>query len=163
MPAAALPSSSRYSIIAVVPSLSGGADRLATLSKFVLDWIAMYPKIDQTLYSKCALKLRTATAQPFLEVIFYPLVGQKARPLRAEFTVMIMDACKRLDICLLPTEVRTATAWPVESKNEAQDIANAARLQEEEEDELVPDLSDLMPSEALTKRSGLPPSKKKTD
>lgn len=149
--------------LAVVPSLSGGADRLAILSKFVLDWIAKHPKIDQSLYNKCAIKFRNASAQPFLEVIFYPLVGQKSRVVRAEFTVMIMDACKRLDICLLPTEVRTGTAWPVESKNEVQDIANAARLQEEEGDELVPDLSDLMPSEALTKRSGLPPSKKKKD
>jgi small-conductance mechanosensitive channel len=147
--------------LAVVPSLSGGADRLATLSKFVLDWIAKHPKIDQQLYSKCALKIRSETAQPFLEIIFYPLVGEKARPIRAEFTVMIMDACKRLDICLVPAEVRMASAWPVEF-SEVQDIATAsARLQEEED--MGPDLSDLMPSEALTKRSGLPPSKKKKD
>ena len=71
-------------------------------------------------------------------MIFFPERGQKARVIRSEFIVMILDAAKRFNLCLMPAEVRSSTPW--------------------NEDIIALDgLDDLLPSPELTKRAGYKP------
>lgn len=139
------PSKMCFFRLPVTPGLSGGAAPLAMLAKAVRDWIAKHKGIDQTCYTKSCIKL-LATEGLILEVIFYPVPGKKARVIRSEFIVMVMDVARRLDICVTRAEIRTSMAW-VDS-NVDRDI-NAL------------DLADVMPSDELTLRSGFEPKRKK--
>jgi small-conductance mechanosensitive channel len=148
------PSKQVHIKLSVVPTLSGGAAPLAALSKFARKWIEEHPDIDQQTYSKSVLKL-SESGQPYLEAIFYPRVGKKSREMRAEFIVMLLDASKRLNLCLLPAEVRTSTPWP--------DLADSATMETEESFDSETDLDylDLLPSRELTRRAGFNPKPKK--
>jgi small-conductance mechanosensitive channel len=94
----------------VVPGLKDGAASLAKLAKFCRNWLEKHTGIDQNKYQKSVIKMASQDTVPLLEVIFYPKVGVSASNLRSEFTFMIMDATKRLDICLMPAEVGPKTA-----------------------------------------------------
>ena len=107
------PNKHAHFIIPVVPELSGGADRLAKLADYCGDWIRKHPFIDQDGYQKSVIKWVKDDGL-VLEAIFFPAKGGKARKIRAEFVTMILEAAKRLNLCLMPAEVRTSTPWSVE-------------------------------------------------
>ena len=132
-------------LLTIVPGMSGGAESLAMLAKFVREWMNAHPRVDSDNYQKSALRLNPA-GQPVLEVIFYPMVGEKASQLRGEFIVAAMDVARRLNICLLPTEIRTSTAWQAPTGLETE-------IETETDDETNP-FDEFMPSDRLTLRSG---------
>mmetsp|Transcript_40304 Transcript_40304/g.94706 ORF Transcript_40304/g.94706 Transcript_40304/m.94706 type:complete len:315 (-) Transcript_40304:222-1166(-) len=131
-----------YFKIRVVPELSGGADRLAKLATFSMDWIKAHPDIDQDQYKKSAVNYRETGV--FLQVIFYPVIVTNAHRLRAEFSVMILDLARRLNLCLMPAEVRRSFPWENDDEN----------LVKYGEDM---DFSDLLPCSDLTLRAGYKP------
>lgn len=133
-------------VMTVEPGLSRGAAGLAALAKFTVGWMKRHPDIDQENYLKAALKM-TELGQPLMEVIFYPKIGSKLRPVRAELVVMLMDASKRLNLCLMPAERRPTTSWSTD---------NPTAADEDDEDDDI-DLSDLFPSSRLTRRAGQKP------
>ena len=146
-------------VIPIVPELSGGADRLAQLARFAREWIDGHSRIDQGGYKKACVKISDHLL--VLEAIFYPAIGEKARELRAEFTVMIMAAAKRFNLCLMPAEVRTSSPWPTtdtpkQEASEDADDGSAASLSSSSDLDDV-NLDDLMPSPGLTIRSGHKP------
>ena len=129
---------------------SGGGDAVAKLTQFIRTWIKKNPLIDHTGYSKCSLKLDGAN--PEIKVIFYPAIGEKRDHVRASFIVMFLNACKRLDICITRTELRSSQCW-TESADHDRPL-----------DRIDDVLSDLMPSDDLIRRAGMePPKKKKSD
>jgi hypothetical protein len=138
------PNKDAHFIIPIVPEFSGGVDKPAKLAKYAGEWIKEHPFIDQKGYQKSVIKWSEKKGL-ILEAIFYPAIGGKARRIRAEFVVMILDAAKRLDICLLPAEIRTSSAWAdsTESDSCLDDV----------------DLKDLDPSPELTERAGFKPKR----
>ena len=128
--------------VPVVAELSGGTDRLALLAKYMKDWIKLHPSIDQGCYKKSMIKWTSKGL--VLDVIFYPAMGGNANTLKAEFTVVLLDAAKRLNLCLMPAEIRASAPW---SKSANYEFLDAI------------DLSDLNPSPELTERAGIKPKK----
>ncbi|CAB9505470.1 expressed unknown protein [Seminavis robusta] len=140
---------------------------LAQLASFLKRWIDAHPGIDKENYIKSVAKMRSEGQA--LEVIFYPVMKYDANQLRAEFLVAVAGAAKRLDICILPVEMRIW--YPPGCANgdsySGGGVGGGAREQQGEplrEDD-PPDpatvdtlLEDLMPSESLTKKAGYPPS-----
>ena len=137
------PAKSIHFIIPIVPALSGGADRLAKLAEFAGRWVKAHGSIDQESYQKSAIKL-TTTHGLCLEVIFFPARGEKARQIRSEFIVFVLEAAKRFKLCLMRAEVRSSSPWPDAQNGEEGGYENT-------------DLTDLLPSQELTKRAGYKP------
>jgi hypothetical protein len=134
------PNKGAHFIIPVVPELSGGSDRVLKLTRFAAKWMKSHPSVDQSLYQKARIKF-TRTKGLILEAIFYPVNDASAHQLRGEFAVMIVDAAKRLNICLLPAEIRNSSAWHDDSNNHWENV----------------DLSDLNPSPEFTERVSFKP------
>ena len=124
--------------VPVVAELSGGSDRLAKLAEYGQEWIKKHPFIDQDLYQRSLIKWTTKGL--VLDVIFYPAMGVDPYTITAEFTVVIVDAAKRLKLCLMPAEIRTEAP---RSTSIPADFLDAI------------DLSDLNPSPELTARAGI--------
>ena len=136
------PNKHAHFIIPVVPELSGGADRLAKLAEYAGQWMKEHPDIDQDLYQKSVIKWVKDDGL-VLEAVFYPTIGSKTRQIRSEFLVMALDAAKRLNLCLMPAEVRTSSPW--------------SDSREKEEHLEAADFHDLHPSPELTERAGFKP------
>lgn len=137
------PNKHAHFIISVVPELSGGADRLAKLAKYSYEWIQKHPFIDQEGYQKSVIKWTEHGL--VLEVIFYPSKGGSANQIRAEFVTMVLAAAKRLNLCLMPAEVRTTSSpWSVSPDSDDHIIESI-------------DFTDLHPSPDLTERAGFKP------
>jgi hypothetical protein len=140
--------------LTVVPSLGGGAYQSAELSRFVRSWVESHSKIDQNQYTRIAIKLGTEN-KLLLEVQFYPKVDgfglSKSRALKAEFTVMIMDVSKRLNLCIIPVDISPKTHWQLDEE----ESSHVTESTLETEDEETFDFSDLLPSEDLTYRAGI--------
>jgi small-conductance mechanosensitive channel len=137
------PNKDAHFIIPIVPEFSGGVDKPAKLAKYAGEWIKEHPFIDQEGYQKSVIKWSDEKGL-ILEAIFFPALGGKARQIRAEFVVMILDAAKRLGLCLLPAEIRTSSAWPEPTESDT---------------DLDVDLKDLDPSPELTERAGFKPKR----
>ena len=126
--------------IPVVAELSGGTDRLAKLADYTKDWMKRHPSIDQDCYKKSLVKWTSKGL--VLDVIFYPAMGGNANALKAEFTVVLLDAAKRLNLCLMPAEIRATAPWSTSADYEFVDAV---------------DFSDLNPSPELSARAGFKP------
>ena len=100
-----------------------GAQPLATLAKFTREWIDTHPEIEQTDYKKACIKLSEGMGLN-LEIMFYNKVGANKHRLRSEFVVMIMEASKRLGLCLIPAELRPKKAWDDEEEESHNDFAS---------------------------------------
>lgn len=139
------PTKHAHYIIPVVPELStGGCDCLAKLAKIAGEWVKAHPGIDQNNYQKSVIKLSSENGL-VLEVIFYPALGEKARRIRSEFVIFILNAAQRYNICLMKAEVRSSSPWP--------DVqANGDTFVDDEDA-----LDDLFPSSQLTERAGFKP------
>ena len=132
--------------VPVVAELSGGTDRLAKLAEYAKVWMEKHPFIDQDLSQKSLIKWSGDGLA--LDVKFYAAVGSNAFNITAEFTVVLLDAAKRLKLCLMQAQIRTAAPM---SDNMQGDLLEAV------------DFSDLNPSPELTARAGLESKVKKKD
>eukprot|EP00956_Cyclotella_meneghiniana_P010622 scaffold14784_cov26-Cyclotella_meneghiniana.AAC.1 len=128
----------------VVAELSGGTDRLAKLAEYAKEWMKKHPFIDQSLTQKALLKWSGDGL--VLDVMFYSTVGSSHNNTTAEFTVVLLDAAKRLKLCLMPAQIRTHAPGSTSMEG---DILEAV------------DLSDLNPSPELTARAGCAKKPKK--
>jgi small-conductance mechanosensitive channel len=145
--------------LTVVPSLGGETYRLVELSRFTKSWVERHPKIDQSQYTKTAIHFGPGN-KPLLKVQFYPKVGEKSRALKAEFTVMIMDVSKRLDLCIIPVDISPLVPWQQDDGHSSHVAENTESTLETEDEEPF-DFSDLLLSKDLTYRTGIGPKKSK--
>ena len=132
--------------VPVVAELSGGTDRLAKLAVYAKEWMKKHPFIDQDL-SQHAL-IQWSGDGLVLDVKFYAAVGANAYNITAEFTVVLLDAAKRLKLCLMPAQIRT-------------DAPTSATIQGDLLEAV--DFSDLNPSPELTARAGIESKAKNKD
>jgi len=130
--------------VPVVAELSGGTDRLAKLAEYAKEWMKKHPFIDQSLTQKAMIKWSGDGL--VLDVMFYSTVGSNHNNTTAEFTVVLLDAAKRLKLCLMPAQIRTHAPGSTSMEG---DILEAV------------DLSDLNPSPELTARAGCAKKPKK--
>lgn len=135
------PSKLVHITIPIVAEISGGGDRAAKLAEFAGRWLKAHASVDTKEYHKSVIKMSSERGL-VLECIFYPVRGAKSKQIKAEFAVMVLDAAKRLGLCLMPAEVRRSTPWS-----------------DEEDGYTGMELDDLMPSSELTERAGYKPKK----
>ena len=126
--------------VPVVAELSGGTDRLAKLAEYAKEWMKKHPFIDQSLTQKAMIKWSGDGL--VLDVMFYSTVGSNHNNTTAEFTVVLLDAAKRLNLCLMPAEIRATAPWSTSADYEFVDAV---------------DFSDLNPSPELSARAGFKP------
>jgi len=89
--------------LTVSPHLAD-APKVAQLANFLKQWIDTHPKIDQSYYRKAALV--RARDGLHIEAIFYPIPGERMIPLRERFIVTAVAAANRLELTLVPNELR---------------------------------------------------------
>ena len=132
--------------VPVVAELSGGTDRLAKLAEYAKEWMKKHPFIDQDLSQKSLIQWSGNGL--VLDVKFYAAIGANAYNITAEFTVVLLDAAKRLKLCLMPAQIRT-------------DAPTSATIQGDLLEAV--DFSDLNPSPELTARAGIESKTKNKD
>lgn len=140
----------------------GGVAKVGSLCKFALQWIKDHPQIDSDKYKNCKFKV-TSAGKAKLTIICYPITGAKFKVVQAELAYMLLEACKRLNLCIIGTHHFTDDLWngvPYKPKADAEEETTATEEETLAAEDDLDLLSDLKPSEELSQKTGLAKQKK---
>ncbi|CAB9504850.1 expressed unknown protein [Seminavis robusta] len=153
---------------------AGGPARVSALRTFIKNWVKKHQDIEQKLYSKVALEVNSE-GQAEIEIVCYHNVTASSKKVKAEIGIMIMEAAKRMQLCLVHPlllskepwmgfDTGSATKEDAEVEAEAlidsldEDSSNNAKQATAVPTETL--LADLMPSQGLSELAGTAKAKK---